>query len=159
MKHTDPYSIRRLFFVLAVFVFVSAFSAELAAQKCDEESSIVSVRTTRQGSNESVVFKVLSNDPQFTVKTVRPPFFLGESDETVRIRGNSFRTIQFTGIMWMCLIDEKLAVSRSLAQVRNTYQFEGDVVYTVGLKKGVKYKGSKVTKRNGYSEVRFTFGK
>lgn len=139
---------------------IGVCSINIFGQKCDESGSIVSVRTTHDHRTESVVFRVFATDPQFTVSTVRPPFYLGESDQKVTVKGVSHRAIQFNGIIWTCVIEGiRIRPRIHLAAVKNTYQFEGDVVYTVGLKRGVRYKGVTTRRIGDHTEVEFRFGK
>jgi hypothetical protein len=79
--------------------------------------------------------------PISKVRYAKPPFYLGETEETVKIVGKRFLTIDFTPAYAHDLETMKATVKNrektagliSVKAIRRTYDHEGQVIYVLGL--------------------------
>ncbi|HWT00067.1 MAG TPA: hypothetical protein VN256_07460 [Pyrinomonadaceae bacterium] len=100
------------------------------------------VRASRQKGYDRVVFEFDGNSlPDHRVEFKRPPFHLGESDQTVKVPGRAFISVMFrpaigynpdTGqrVVEGPEGSVRLTVLRALTSI---YDYEGDVIYILGL--------------------------
>lgn len=126
----------------ALLLGLSAFSF---GQKCTEVGAIKRVTKARAGNFETVTFDVNTASPDYNVENARPPFqYTGE--ETIKVRGNYFKAVNFKGIFWTCEITENFsAPTRTIMQVKNAEQFEGYVTYIIGYRKRSKFVNTTVS--------------
>ena len=100
------------------------------------------VRASRQDGYDRVVFEFDGDSvPDHWVEYKRPPFNLGESDQIVKVPGRAFVSVMFRpAVGYNPDTGEKviegpegrlrLTVLRALT---NIYDYEGDVIYILGL--------------------------
>jgi len=147
-----------IFFVACASLMM--FTGLASAQKCHEDGTIKRVSKAANGALETVTFEVLIKKPDFKVTNARPPFSQYGSEERLRIKGSSFKSIVFRGINWECQIAEDLkAPTSNIKAVKSIEQFEGQVEYIIGFAKEGSYVGQRVTKTKKGSIVTLTFKK
>lgn len=109
---------------------------------------LVNVRSSRNKGFDRVVFEFKENVPTYQVKFARPPFYLGESDEKVKVTGKSFVEVTFRRASGYDFEADKPAITHKesthkLPVVQETafiYDFEGDVIFIVGLKQSKNFR-------------------
>ena len=100
------------------------------------------VRASRQEGYDRVVFEFEGDSvPDYWLEYKRPPFFMDETERTVKVPGRAFIEVTFRPAVGHNIdtgertIEEpdgpvRLTVLRAL---QNTYDHEGDVTYVLGL--------------------------
>ena len=146
---------KKLLIVSFAFALLLGLAVSSAAQgNCTEDRSIRSVTKARAGNFETVTFDVQSDDPDYEVRTEKPPFQEYGEDKAIHIKGPHYKSVYFKSVIWTCNIVEKLKASTSnIAAVRNIEQFEGYVNYIVGYKKRGSYVGTTKTTHGGRTKI------
>lgn len=127
MKKVFPY----IFSVLLLFISLNTF-----ATFCNTAGSLVSVKKTKSGHTEYVIFTIKKpTNVKTTVSNATPPFIEDASGNTLTIQGCKYKQLVLNGVDWTCTIHEYLSNATSLIrQVKRTGQFEGVISYVVGYK-------------------------
>lgn len=145
----------RIFALLLVAVFVAVNangqsgetwtnkSVEIKASATSENNGVLSnVRVGKHKEYDRVVFEFSGEFvPGCKIDFAKPPFYLGESDETVKLTGTSFLQIAFTPAYAHDLESgqatiknpDKLPRFPTLKEAKLTYDHEGQVIYILGL--------------------------
>lgn len=120
-----------LFSILLVFISFNTF-----ATFCNTAGSLVSVKKTKSGRTEYVIFTIKKpTNVKTTVSNATPPFIEDASGNTLTIQGCKYKQLVLNGVDWTCTIHEYLSNATSLIrQVKRTGQFEGVISYVVGYK-------------------------
>lgn len=114
----------------------------------DGSGLLVNVRAARNKGFDRVVFEFKEKPASFQVKAAKPPFYLGESDEKVKVAGKSFVQVLFryarawdfdTGKSTLTAQKGKLNLP-VVQETAFTEDFEGDVVFIIGLKQAKQFR-------------------
>ena len=130
-----------------------------ASAYCHINNSIRSAKNTHIGMYEYVVFTIKGNLlGSYTVSTVAGPTFEEDgSGNMITVTGPAYTKIQFTGVKWMCTIQQQYFVPKStVKQVAKVGQFEGVVGFVVGHK-AATYLGNYTYSIPGYQKVILKF--
>jgi hypothetical protein len=131
---------------LASFIILLGLAETAVAAPCSEANSIAKVRNRAPaGTYEYVIFNFVKppNLPNFTVKTVSPPFIEDPSGKTITVAGSKFKEVRFDSVVWTCEIAESLNLpKRAIKGIKRTGQFEGVITYVVGIRGRSKFAGS-----------------
>lgn len=103
------------------------------------------VRLGRHAKWDRIVFEFATGaggSPGYKVEYAQPPFRLGESDEVVKVAGSAFLAVRLinaqahTDAGRVSVIGNVSRLRTPLVrQLRQTYDFEGQVEYVIGLQK------------------------
>lgn len=125
---------------------------EVARQK-EASGLLITARAARNKGYDRVVFEFKDNLPSYSVKLAKPPFYLGESDKTVKVLGKSYVEVTFTPANAHNIETGKNALTYrkgklSFPIVQETaliYDFEGMVSFVVGLKANKNFRVMELT--------------
>jgi hypothetical protein len=115
------------------------------ASTAQRSSVLRRVRLGRHAKWDRVVFEFspgAGGNPGYKVEYASPPFRLGESDETVKVAGSAFLAVRVlnaqahTDAGRVSVIGNVSRLRTPLVrELRQTYDFEGQVEYIIGLQK------------------------
>ncbi|HKR01048.1 MAG TPA: hypothetical protein VJT09_10265 [Pyrinomonadaceae bacterium] len=106
------------------------------SQACTSPGSIVSVKNTRIGNREYVIFNLKKpTSATYTVTTETGPFVEDPSENPVTVAGSKFKMIRFQGVFWTCSINEIFSLPKPIIKdIKSTSQFEGTIEYVIGYR-------------------------
>ncbi|MDQ4122155.1 MAG: hypothetical protein M3209_12005 [Acidobacteriota bacterium] len=112
-----------------------------ARQKSDS-GELIKVRAGKNNGYDRVVFEFKDKIPSYKIEFAKPPFYYGESDNTVKVSGKSFVRATFNSATTHDLETGKSILTYKKGKlgfpvVQETvfiYDFEGTVEFVVGLK-------------------------
>ena len=108
----------------------------------DRPAVLRKIRASRQEGYDRVVFEFDGNSlPDYTVEFKRPPFTLDETNQVVKVPGRAFISVMFRPALGYDpdtgerVVEGpegslRLTVLRALKRI---YDYEGDVIYVLGL--------------------------
>lgn len=108
----------------------------------DSAAVLRKVRASRQKGYDRVVFEFEGDSlPDYWVQYKRPPFHLGESDQTVKVPGRAFVEVMFRPAIGYDPDTGRSVVEgpegslrlKVLRALKSIYDYEGDVIYVLGL--------------------------
>lgn len=152
---------KKLLILVSIFaILLTAAIVGVAQERCSEVGSILSVVRGKSGKYETVTFTVNSTEPDYEVRTARPPFQEYGSEDILRIRGPYYKSVFFKGVMWTCSILENFRTkTTNIGAPRNIEQFEGHVEYIVGYRRKGSYVGTTKTVSKGKTKIVVKFRK
>ncbi len=117
--------------LLLTIIFLSI---KLSAQCVN--TSLVSVKTTRSGNYEYVIFTFKGTvAPTFSISTVTPPFTEDPSDLPITVIGCKFRALSFQGGTYCQTTQSTSNLPFTVVKdVKRSGQFEGHYSYLLGLR-------------------------
>ncbi len=124
MKKHVAKSILFLFFCLSISI--------AQAGKCKDKGSILSVKTTKNGRSEYIIFTIKKPlSYRGTLSTVKDPTTVTDpSGQPVDVKGCKYKMILFKDINWTCEFPESFLSNMTMLQgIKKVEQFEGVVSY------------------------------
>lgn len=119
-------------------------------ERVNEIGILQDVRIGKHKGFDRIVFAFRGDlVPPARIKYVRPPFYLGESDERVKISGKHFIEMFFNSPAYAHDIEsgketvpERISVKGiiTIKEVRRIYDHEGQFTYVLGLNNAKKYR-------------------
>ncbi len=112
--------------------FFCLIVATAQAGKCKDKGSILSVKTTKNGRSEYIIFTIKKPlSYKGNLSTVKDPKSVtGPSGEPIDVKGCKYKMIVFKDINWTCEFPEYFLSSMTMLQgIKKVEQFEGVVSY------------------------------
>lgn len=146
---------RACLILLGLFSLVSAAPAQVEnageyntwskskfARKKDASGALTEVRAARNDGYDRAVFVFKENVPTYEIEFVKPPFYSGESDVTVKVRGKKFVRVSLVSTSAHDIETGKSILTYKkgylglpvVEETAFTYDFEGAVEFIIGLK-------------------------
>lgn len=121
--------------------------SEFARQK-SASGELVNVRAAKNRGFDRVVFEFKDKVPSYKIEFAKPPFYYGESENTVKVSGKSFIRATFISTTAHDIETGKSILSYKKGKLRFPvvqetafiYDFEGTVEFVVGLKQSKDFR-------------------